>query len=346
MNTKEYLYHYNENFKLESGSALPGFDLKYTTLGRLNSDQSNVVWVCHALTGSSNFMDWWGNLFVEVSPFDLTEYFIICANALGGCYGSTGPLSIDAHTGQPYYHNFPLLTNRDITNAFDLLRIHLGIKKIHTLIGGSLGGQQALTWAIDRPDLFENFIPIACNAVHSPWGIAINEAQRMAIEADPSWKKNNTNAGSSGLKAARAMSMITFRSPKAFQLQIENNAEKLNDYNASSYQRYQGDKLADRFNAFSYWTFTKAMDNHNVGRGYANVANALGRVNAKTLVIGLDSDLLFPPSEQKLIARGIPNAQFEIIHSNFGHDGFLIETKKLKKIIELFFHQQSKFVLQ
>ena len=217
----EAIFHYDQPFELESGNKLPGFQLKYTTLGQLNKERTNVVWICHALTGSSDFTDWWKDFFTEgslpadhASPFDPRDYFIICANALGGCYGSTGPLSINPATSKSYFHEFPLVTNRDIVRSFDLLRQKLGLTKIHTLIGGSLGGQQVLEWAIERPALFENLIPIACNAFHSAWGIAFNEAQRMAIAADTTWKENDARAGIEGMKAARAMGMISFRSMK------------------------------------------------------------------------------------------------------------------------------------
>jgi len=342
----EHTYHFQDNFELESGGALPGFQLKYTTLGALNSAKSNAVWVCHALTGSSGFTDWWSDLFAEDGPFDPDEYFIICANSLGGCYGSTGPLSINPKTAAPFYHEFPLITNKDIVMAFDLLRKHLGIEKIHTLIGGSLGGQQALEWAVQQPSMVEHLIPIACNAVHSPWGVAINEAQRLAIEADPTWKENRADAGQNGLASARAMSMITFRTYQAYQSQSENDFTKLDHYNAASYQRYQGEKLVKRFNAFSYRILTKAMDSHNVGRGYPNLKSALQQIRSKTLVVGIESDLLFPIEEQKSISEQISNSQLALIDSNYGHDGFLVETQKIKSIIQQFLVPQRKYIFQ
>ena len=342
MEAKEYLYHHSKSFKLESGSALPGFQLKYTTLGKLNAERSNVIWVCHALTGDSSVNDWWRDLFVEEGPFDPKEHFIICANVLGGCYGSTGPLSINPDTTEPFYHDFPIITNHDIVRAFDALRNHLGLGQIHTLIGASLGGQQVLTWAIQQPEVFEHIIPIACNAKHSPWGIAINEAQRMAITADQTWNSKKANAGLDGLKAARAMSMPTFRSFEAFESQSDEVNQKLKRFKAASYQQYQGEKLANRFNAFSYWRLTEVMDNHNVGRGFTSIHEALNRIQAKALVIGIDSDLLFPITEQEFIFKNIRNAQFEIIQSKYGHDAFLIEINKLKSIIQLFI--KSKFV--
>ncbi|HET7178725.1 MAG TPA: alpha/beta fold hydrolase, partial [Chryseosolibacter sp.] len=177
----DHTFHFNDVFELESGEKLSSFQLKFTTVGNLNEERTNVVWVCHALTGSSDFTDWWGGLFSADGPFDPSRYFIICANMLGGCYGSTGPLTVAAESGRSYFHDFPVLTNRDVVRAFDLLRLELKIRKIHAVIGGSLGGQQVLEWAILQPQVFEHIIPIACNAVHSPWGIAFNEAQRLAI---------------------------------------------------------------------------------------------------------------------------------------------------------------------
>lgn len=245
MSKSDHIFHYSDDFALEAGTKLSGFQLKYTTLGQLNKERNNVIWICHALTGSSDFTGWWGGAFGEGGSFDPRDYFIICANSLGGCYGSTGPLSINPDTKKPFYHSFPVLTNRDVVRSFDLLRQHLGFEKIHTLVGGSLGGQQVLEWAIEQPTVFQHVIPIACNAQHSPWGIAINEAQRMAIAADSTWKENDARAGNEGMKAARAMGMISFRTYNTYgQTQAEKTSEKLDDFRAASYQQYQGQKLA------------------------------------------------------------------------------------------------------
>jgi len=337
MEKTDHIFHYQKNFALETGGSLPEFQLKYTTLGKLNAERSNIVWVCHALTGSSDFTDWWGTLFGEGKFFDPKHYFIICANVLGGCYGSTGPLSLNPSTGKPYYHSFPLITNRDVVMAFDLLREDLNIKKIHTLIGGSLGGQQALEWCILQPDVFQYIIPIATNAVHSPWGIAFNEAQRMAIEADSSWKENDSRAGLDGLKAARAIGMISYRHYDTYeQKQAEKTNEKTCDYRAATYQKYQGQKLANRFNAFTYVALTKMMDSQNVGRNRESIADALKKIKAKALVVGIDSDILFPLVEQKFLEQAIPNAKLEIMNSLFGHDGFLVEFDQLNILIKRF----------
>ncbi len=331
------IFHYSDRFDLESGKHLSGFQLKYTTLGQLNKDRSNVVWICHALTGSSDFTDWWKDFFTEGSPFDPRDYFIICANTLGGCYGSTGPLSLNPETSKPYFHEFPLLTNRDIVNSFDLLRQELRIKKVHSLIGGSLGGQQVLEWAILQPTVFERIVAIATNAFHSPWGIAFNEAQRMAIEADATWKENDVRAGVNGMKAARAMGMISFRTYDTYlKTQSEKTNDKIDDFRASSYQRYQGEKLSNRFNAFTYWALTKAMDSHHVGRDRDSIESALGQINAKALIIGIDSDLLFPIREQEYLAQHVKGASLKTISSLHGHDGFLVEFDQFKSIVRNF----------
>jgi homoserine O-acetyltransferase len=339
-------FHYKQPFALELGWQLPGFQLKYTLLGKLNADRSNVVWVCHALTGNSDFTSWWGELFKEGSVFDPRNYLIVCANALGGCYGSTGPLSVNTQTGKPYYHSFPVITNRDIVNAFDLLRESLRFEKIHTLIGGSLGGQQVLEWAIQNQYVFDHVIPIACNAFHSPWGIAFNEAQRMAIQADATWKENHERAGQEGLKAARAMAMLSYRTYAGYGLtQAEKNANVTEPFRAATYQQYQGSKLAQRFNAFTYWTLTKAMDSHHVARGRRSLALALQTIRAKTFVIGIDTDRLFPLEEQKFLADHIPQGTLQIIHSKFGHDAFLIEFDQLNTLLKEFISKEKDSVL-
>lgn len=338
MQKTDHTYHYNQPFELESGQTLPGFQLRYTTLGRLNETRSNIVWVCHALTGSSDVTSWWNTLFVDDSPFDPENHFIICANMLGGCYGSTGPLSINPETGEPFYHSFPALTNRDVIRAFDLLREGLGFHKVHTLIGASLGGQQLLEWTIERPQVFEHIILIATNAFHSPWGIAFNEAQRLAIEADVTWKENDERAGINGLKAARAIGMLSYRHYTGFaKAQSEKSPNVLEDFRAATYQRYQGEKLAKRFNAFTYRLLSKMMDSHNIARNRGPVEEVLRSIQAKALIISIDSDILFPPEEQEFLANHIPGAILQTLSSPYGHDGFLVEYPTFKQIIKEFY---------
>jgi homoserine O-acetyltransferase len=340
MEKTDHTFHYNQPFELESGKTLPGFQLRYTTLGKLNATRSNIIWVCHALTGSSDVTSWWSTLFTDDSPFNPEDHLIICANMLGGCYGSTGPLSINPETGKPFYHSFPALTNRDVVKAFDRLREHLGFDKVHTLIGASLGGQQALEWVIEKPGVFDHIIPIATNAFHSPWGIAFNEAQRLAIEADATWKDDDERAGLNGLKAARAIGMLSYRHYTGFaQSQSEKTNHTLEDFRAATYQRYQGEKLAKRFNAFTYWLLSRMMDSHHVGRGKESVEEVLRSIQAKALIISIDSDILFPPEEQEFLARHIPGAELKTISSAYGHDGFLVEYETFKQIIKEFYNQ-------
>ncbi|OFZ01537.1 MAG: homoserine O-acetyltransferase [Bacteroidetes bacterium RIFCSPLOWO2_12_FULL_31_6] len=333
----KHFFTYKQPFKLESGRTLPEFQLAYTTLGKLNAEKDNVIWITHALTANSNPAEWWDGLVGTGKFFNPEKHFIVCANVLGSPYGSTHPLSVNPQTGNKYYHNFPEITIRDIVNAFELLREELGITKIHTLLGGSLGGQQAVEWAIQQPDLFENLFLIATNAKHSPWGIAFNETQRLAISADRTWFSYSDDAGLKGLKTARAIALLSYRNYNTYNSTQEDNEEKIDAYKASSYQNYQGGKLVNRFNAYSYWHLTKVMDSHNVGRQRGGVKDALGLIKANTLVVAINSDVLFPISESITLNENIKNSELEIINSLYGHDGFLIETAQLKTLFENFY---------
>jgi homoserine O-acetyltransferase len=202
-----------------------------------------------------------------------------------------------------------------------------------------MGGQQAMEWAILQPNLFKKLVLLATNAQHSPWGIAFNESQRLAIYADSSWSERRHDAGQAGLSAARSIALLSYRNYQTYQSrQSEDTDEKIDDFKASSYQRYQGLKLVRRFNVLSYLILSKAMDSHNVGRGRESREKALNQIRAKTLVIGITSDILFPPSEQQFLARHIPDAQYIEIDSPYGHDGFLVETEKISAILKDFLH--------
>jgi homoserine O-acetyltransferase/O-succinyltransferase len=327
-------FTYPHPFALENGETLPGFTLAYEVGGAFDRADKPLVWVCHALTGHARVPEWWPGLFETSGLFPPSEYGWICANMLGSCYGSTHALSLDPATQQPWFHRFPLLTNRDMVRAFDLLRQHLGRERVDVLMGGSMGGQQALEWAVQAPALFRCLIPIATNARHSSWGIAFNETQRMAIEADPTWQEDHPEAGLRGLQTARAIAMLSYRAYQTYALkQTEPDNEKLQAFRASSYQRYQGQKLVQRFNAFTYWTLSQAMDSHHLGRGRNGVAQALAQITARTLVVGVNSDGLFPLQEQRFIAQHIPRARLAVLRSDYGHDGFLVEMDQLRHII-------------
>ena len=327
----------SEKFEFESGDQLNEIEIAYHTYGKLNKDKSNVVWVVHALTANSNVFEWWPGLFGEKDLYNPNDYFIICANNLGSCYGTTGPVH-PTNNKKSLYHEFPFVTIRDMVSAHELLRQKLGIEKIHTIIGGSQGGQQIIEWNIKCPHLFEHCILVATNARHSPWGIAFNESQRMAILADETYQLKKPDAGQKGLAAARSIALISYRNYLPYNnTQSEASDEIIKDFKASSYQRYQGEKLVKRFNAFSYITLINAMDSHNVGRGRASVENALNSIKAKTLIISISNDLLFPPAEQEFLHQHIPNSKLASIYSDFGHDGFLLETKQLTSIIREFY---------
>jgi homoserine O-acetyltransferase len=329
-------YHHTQSFPLELGGSLPELHIAYQTLGKLNEKKDNVVWICHAFTGSQDVADWWQGLVGVGKFFNPETHFIVCANILGSHYGTTGPLSNNPITGKPYFHEFPKVTIRDVVNSFELLRKHLKINKIKICVGGSLGGQQAVEWGIMQPTLFEQLILIATNAVHSPWGIAFNESQRMSIEVDPTWRESRPDAGLDGMKAARATALISYRNYETYQITQYRTENALgNHLRAISYQRYQGEKLAKRFNAYSYYILSEMMDSQDVGRNRGGVIAALKQIKAKTLVIGIKSDALFPIIEQEFLAKHIPDASFQIIDSLYGHDGFLIESSLMTKAIRL-----------
>ncbi len=328
------IFRYDKVFQLESGVNLPGFHLGYTTYGNLNNTRDNVVWIFHALTANSKAEEWWPGLVGEGKLFDPNKYFIICVNMPGSCYGSLGPLDIDPKTGNPYYHDFPFFTPRDMIRSYQFLKNELGIKKIKIGIGGSMGGQQCVEWAVEEPELFEYIFPLATNAFHSAWGIAFNASQRMSIEATESWKEKKTDSGIEGMKVARSIALISYRHYETYHAsQSEDANGHLENFKPESYQRYQGEKLARRFNAFSYYFLSKGMDAHNAGRGRVSVEKALSLIKAKTLVIGITTDILFPLSEQKFLADNIPGATFKPIKSLYGHDGFLLEFEQIQKLI-------------
>lgn len=329
-----------EPLELESGEILSSFELAYTTYGRLNPDHSNVVWVIHALTGDSNASEWWNGLIGEDKFFDPSDHFIVCANLLGSCYGSTNPFSHDPNTSQPYFYDFPHLTTRDLAKSLEQLRKHLNLEQIEILIGGSLGGQVALEWAFTLGKKLKNAVILASTAKTSPWVIGFNETQRMAIESDCTWGDLSFDAGAKGLETARAIAMLSYRHPQDLTRKQSDTEEKLDDFRATSYLRYQGQKLAKRFNALSYWTLTKAMDSHDLGRKRGGIDLALASISAKVLAVGVDSDLLFLAKESQYISQKVQRGTYKEINSTAGHDAFLIEFEQLAYILKSFFLEE------
>ncbi len=328
-------FHSPAPFLLESGETLPEIDIAYHTYGTLNDNKDNVVWVCHALTANSDVKDWWPHT-VEAGCFlDPERWFVVCANILGSCYGSTGPTSINPATGEPYYGDFPKLTIRDIVKAHIQLADALGIEHIHTLVGSSVGGFQAIEWAAMQPERFDSLVFLATSPKASPWSIAIDETQRMAILSDKTYGERRQDAGRDGLAAARAIGLLTYRGPWGYnRTQQDPPSDSIpNTHRACTYQQYQGEKLCRRFDAYSYMAILDAFDTHDIGRGRGGIAEALSRINAHATVIGITTDIIFTPDEMRQLAAMLPNAEYFELQSEFGHDGFLVEHKKLNEIL-------------
>lgn len=340
------VFNSHKKFTLESGHTLPHLQLAYTTLGKLNATRSNVVWIFHALTANSNPAEWWPGLVGEGKFLDPRKYYIICVNKPGSPYGSISPLSINPETGDPFYQDFPVFTIRDIIHAYQELRKELGIDKIFLALGGSTGGMQLLEWAIEEPSLFEHIVPIATSAVLSPWGIAFNASQRMAIEADATWLNRQPDAGQKGLAAARSIALLSYRHYNGYGITQPRDKAFMPlgtevSYAADNYQRYQGLKLVNRFHAVCYYRLTQTMDSHDVSRGRGSLEQALQKITAHTLVIGIHSDVLYPIEEQQFLAASIPDAQLLSIASDFGHDGFLLEYDIIEKALAKFIQENS-----
>ena len=293
-----------------------------------------MIVVCHALTANALANDWWADLYGPGRVFDAQKYFIVCANNLGSPYGSSSPKSIDPVSGKRYGLGFPAYTIRDTARLYIALLEDLGISSLHLIIGGSCGGNIAQEMAILLGYQVRHLALLCCSAQETPWVIAIHESQRLALQADPTFVKNEEGAGQAGLRGARGFALPFYRSHASFKLrQQEEDVSKVKDFKASSYIAYQGKKFIERYDAHCYYLQLNALDTHNVARGHTTSANALEQISAKTLCIGFDTDLLIPPIEQKFLARHIPKASFHQIESLFGHDAFLIATEEINQLI-------------
>ncbi len=330
------IYKSYKPFALECGQTLAELQIAYHIYGNLNEERNNVIWIAHALTANSDAADWWSGLVGEGKLLDPKKYFIVCANMLGSSYGATNANSIDPKTKERYGKNWPIITVRDMVASHDILCKYLNINSIYLGIGGSMGGQQILEWSISNPDLFENTCLLASAARAYPWSIAINESQRMALHADQTLYLDTKNAGHAGMQAARSMALISYRNYVTYNKSQQDLTDEIGNYRVTSYQQYQGLKLSRRFLALSYLSILHSMDSHNVGRNRGGIQNALGLVRCKTLVIGIESDNLYPINEQVELANYIPNSTLKIIESPYGHDGFLIENEQIQTVISRF----------
>lgn len=341
---------------LESGRVLTPVNVAYETYGTLNSAGTNAILVCHALTGDAHAggidargrRGWWDGLIGKGKALDTDEYYVVCSNFLGSCYGTTGPNSTDPSTGKPYNQAFPDFTVRDMVNVQHHLIEHLGIKELAAVLGGSLGGMQALEWALMFPEKVRSIIPIATAARHSAWCIALNEVARAAIRNDPAWINGNSHwQPDRGLALARMIAMISYRSRSSFEQRFgrtvtQPNGRRNSHFEVESYLQHQGEKLVNRFDAATYVAITFAMDRHDIGKDRGDYRTVLGGVKAPALCIGIDSDVLYPVEEQQDIAKHIPRGHYVELSSIHGHDAFLIEFDQLNRLIGNFLKEVAE----
>jgi homoserine O-acetyltransferase len=321
---------------LELGGRLSGVQVAYRTWGRLDAEGRNCVVVCHALTGSADVDRWWTQMLGPGQALDSDRDFVVCANILGSCYGTTGPTSTDPATGRPWLGDFPAYTVRDMVRLQRELLRALGVRRVRMVIGGSLGGMQTLEWALMYPELVEAIVPIANPARHSPWAIGLSEAQRQAIFADPLWKGGRYDPErppAAGLAAARMMAMCTYRSRESFEERFGRRPQTADLFAVESYLRYQGRQLVDRFDAATYVGLTEAMDSHDVARGRGDHEEVLRGLKAPALVVSIPSDVLYFPAEQEELARLLPHGRLAHLESPHGHDAFLIEVEALSAMV-------------
>ncbi len=323
------------SLQLESGRTLTDVSVAFSSWGELNAQGDNAIVVCHALTGSSAADEWWGPIIGPGRTLDTNRFFVVCLNVLGSPYGSASPVSINPETGGPYGPAFPAITIRDTVRAHRRALETLGARRALCALGGSMGGMQALEWAFED-DFVDGVAPIAVGGRHSPWCIGFSEAQRQAIYADAGWNGGRyAEQPRQGLAAARMIAMLTYRSPGSLAARFGRTLQEADDdlFAVESYLRYQGAKLVDRFDANCYVHLTRQMDTHDVARGRGAYEDVLRGIDRKTLVIGVDTDVLYPLAEQEELASLVPGARLEVIRSPAGHDAFLIEFAQLDRIL-------------
>lgn len=337
-------------FRLASGGSLCPLTLRYAVYGKLNQARDNAILVCHALSGSARVVDWWPGVVGAGCPIDTDRYCVIGINVIGSCYGSTGPSSVNPETGKPYAASFPLVTIRDIVRAqAQLLRDRLGIERLHTVTGGSLGGMQALQWAVDYPEAVERCIAIGATPL-SAMGLALNHLQRQAIQCDPAWKGGDympDHPPAAGLSLARGIAMCSYKSAELFDERFARRPnQRVNEdphgsmagrFDVAGYLDYQGKIFVNRFDANSYLALSKAMDTFEFAIGYGSEEAAFQRIRARVLLVGISSDWLFPPGDVsgltcRMVSAGV-NARYVEFSSGHGHDAFLAELDAVRATI-------------
>ena len=331
-------------FRLESGAALDAVEIAYRTWGSIENADGRAILICHALTGSADVEAWWPGIIGRGCAFDPRHDFIICANILGSCYGTTGPANVKPGSDERYRADFPQVTVRDMVRLQRVLLDELGVERLELVTGPSLGGMQALEWAASYPKRVDSIVPIGVGGRHSAWCIGISEAQRAAIAADPRFKGgyySDEEPPQDGLAAARMMAVCTYRSWESFETRFGRDTRDEGIYQVQSYLRHQGRKINDRFDANTYITLTRAMHTHDLARGRGEYPDVLASIGQSALVVSVSTDTLYPPEEQALLASHLPNARYETLECSHGHDGFLIETEALGALIADFRFRES-----
>ncbi|MBV9691018.1 MAG: homoserine O-acetyltransferase [Ktedonobacteraceae bacterium] len=350
---------------LQLGGDFGPITLAYETWGTRNAEADNAILITHALTGNAHAHDvehpddpkaaWWNLLIGPGRPIDTTRYFVICSNILGGCYGSTGPSSLDPCTGKPYCMRFPVVTIRDMVRAQRVLLEHLGVNRLALVVGGSIGGQQALEWAVTYPEMVQKVVVVAATAALTAQAVAFSTVQRQAIMADPAWRGGDYELGqgpNTGLAIARMLAMITYQSEEAMELRYARNTNRCTPipaptqaadlgkrFDVENYLYYQGTLLVRRFDANSYLYISRAMDLYDVSEGYPSLDDALCRIRSKALFIGIRSDLLFPAAHVRWLAERVRSlggdASYVELDSPHGHDAFLKEWKQMANALSV-----------
>jgi homoserine O-acetyltransferase len=359
MLTTARTFYYPDRIKLQSGATLGPITIAYETYGELNSDRSNAILICHAWSGDAHVAGrysaeddkpgWWDDAVGPGKAFDTNKYFVISSNVLGGCGGSTGPASINPKTGKPYALTFPMVTVPDMVDAQRLLLDHLGIDKLLSVTGGSMGGMQALQWTVSYPERVRTAIVLASTARLSPQTIALNEVPRQAIYADPNWNRGDyygpdRTPPNAGLAVARMIGHITFLSDESMREKFGRRLRTAGQYGytfdtefeVESYLRYRGESFTKRFDANSFLYLSKAMDYFDLSHGLPALANAFRNVKAKFLVMSYTSDWLYPSWQSKELVRALLQNGIDVtyvdIDSNYGHDAFLLEVERLAEL--------------
>jgi homoserine O-acetyltransferase len=351
-----------EPFTFDCGETIPGYTLRYETYGQLAPDGGNAILICHALSGDHHCAGihsladrkpgWWNNIIGPGKPIDTSRFFVVCSNVLGGCQGSTGPSSRNPLTGRPYHLDFPVLSIRDMVRAqHRLIREELGIARLFAVTGGSMGGMQALQWAIEYPDMVERLLPLATTARQSAQAIAFNEVGRVAIMQDPDWQGGAYTPRKGpdvGLAVARMMAHITYLSDVGLEEKFGRErvrsraARQIFDaeFEVESYLRHQGQAFINRFDANTYLYLSKAIDRFDLYGASGRLEDGLMALRARTLVVGFTSDWLFPPAQNRAIVHALirlgRHASYAEIDMRLGHDSFLVHAPELYELVRRF----------